>query len=586
MAFVVLVLLVWSGLWLILSGVGLFVAGRCRSLRLLAHRPVLAFWLGWPVVIASLFLLNLFLPIRPWVWLPFSIIAILGWLPPLSHVSQRSRRTVAPVPSSQRRLVDSGRLIVFVVLALLLARRALDGPTAYDASLYHLQSVQWARSFSAVPGLANLHSRLGVNSAVFLLVASLDLPALPVRGFHLASGAVGFGALLLFCVPSGSIRHRRVLMPVAFAAVPAFAAFVRLSGNPSPDGLPLLFGVIAIGAAFRRAPVTGTSLVLLATASGVVSNLSFACIAAGLLAVTAVRLGWKLMTRGEAGVGFGQFRRVRSALAVSTLLIVAWVLRSILLSGCLVFPATITRLPLPWSISSGAIREISDAISGWARRPGPDCLSALGSWDWLPDWLARMGQEPSVIVLSFTLSAALMAAVGARVTRRPGEAVTRPGDEDVERLLLLLGVVLVSLGIWFAAAPDLRFAGSLLWLGAGIGWALFLRVVPRRDRLRNALHCVGVGAVALVSLRGIGLRPAYWACISAAPAPLFPVRTMRLTGSLEVRVPATGDRCGEAPIPCTPCVDPRLRLRVPSTLAGGFVLDDKPASVSQRVEGR
>lgn len=586
MAYVVLVLLLWSGLWLTLAGVGIFVAGRCRSLRLLAHKPVLAFWLGWPVVIAALFLLHLFLPIRPWVWVPFSILAIQGWVSLLSRMNRRSRRAVAPVPSARRRFADYVRLVVFVVLGLLLARRALDGPTAYDASLYHLQSVQWARTFSAVPGLANLHSRLGVNSAVFLLVASLELPALPVRGFHLASGSVGFGFLLLFWVPFGSVRHRRVMMPVAFAGVPAFAAFVRLSGNPSPDGLPLLFGVIAIGAALRRAPVTGTSLVLLATASGVVSNLSFACVAAGFLAVTTARLGWKQVTGGDAGVELGQLRRLRSALALSTLLIVAWVFRSVLLSGCLVFPATLARLPLPWSVSIEAIHEASDAIAGWARRPGPECLSALGSWDWLPQWLERVGREPSVVVLACTLSAALIAAAGARVARRRGDAATRPGDGDLDRLHLLLGVVLVSLGTWFVAAPDLRFAGSLLWLGAGLGWAVLLRAVPRRDRIRDAFHCVGVGVVALVSLRGIGVRPAQWVRIAPAAAPWFPVRTVCLPGPLEVRVPVTGDRCGEAPIPCTPYVESGLRLRVPSALAGGFIREDEPASVPRRVESR
>jgi hypothetical protein len=45
---------------------------------------------------------------------------------------------------------------------------------SYDTGLYHLQTLQWIKTQPIVPGLANLHSRLAVNSAIFLLAAVAD----------------------------------------------------------------------------------------------------------------------------------------------------------------------------------------------------------------------------------------------------------------------------------------------------------------------------------------------------------------------------------------------------------------------------
>ena len=59
-------------------------------------------------------------------------------------------------------------IIFFLILALI---RASGAPDNYDTSLYHLQAIKWIEEYPVVPGLANLHSRFGFNSNVFLLYA-------------------------------------------------------------------------------------------------------------------------------------------------------------------------------------------------------------------------------------------------------------------------------------------------------------------------------------------------------------------------------------------------------------------------------
>jgi hypothetical protein len=133
----------------------------------------------------------------------------------------------------------------------------------------------------------------------------------------------------------------------------------------------------------------------------------------------------------------------------------------------------------------------------------------------------------------------------------------------VRAALLLLG----GLVLWFLMAPDLRFAGALLW---GLG-----AVVAAR-----ALHGEGPPAARVrVAAAGASLALA----LTALPAPLWfhseglvplskPNGQLRKTDSgLEVRVPErSSGECFEAL--CTRFFDRRLRLRREGDLGSGFVL--------------
>ncbi|MEJ5224399.1 MAG: hypothetical protein WHV44_08075 [Anaerolineales bacterium] len=65
----------------------------------------------------------------------------------------------------------------------------------FDIGLYHAQSIQWLEKFPAVPGLANLHERLGFNSNWFGANAWSGLGFLHLADFRPASAAL-FLALL------------------------------------------------------------------------------------------------------------------------------------------------------------------------------------------------------------------------------------------------------------------------------------------------------------------------------------------------------------------------------------------------------
>jgi len=61
--------------------------------------------------------------------------------------------------------------IVAAIIFLVMAYGTSHGIMHYDTALYHAQSIHWIEEYGIVPGLGNLHCRLGYNSAAFPVTA-------------------------------------------------------------------------------------------------------------------------------------------------------------------------------------------------------------------------------------------------------------------------------------------------------------------------------------------------------------------------------------------------------------------------------
>ena len=58
-------------------------------------------------------------------------------------------------------------IIASVAVILLMAYGSSRGYMHYDTTLYHASAIRWIEEYGVVPGLANLQSRYGYNSAEF-----------------------------------------------------------------------------------------------------------------------------------------------------------------------------------------------------------------------------------------------------------------------------------------------------------------------------------------------------------------------------------------------------------------------------------
>jgi hypothetical protein len=94
-------------------------------------------------------------------------------------------------------LLSSPALILLAgAVVLLIAIRSAGPCNYYDTGLYGAQAVRWIQTYSAVPGLANLYGRLGINSSVFLFIAGIGQGVWHGLAHHLFGGFM----MAAFCV--------------------------------------------------------------------------------------------------------------------------------------------------------------------------------------------------------------------------------------------------------------------------------------------------------------------------------------------------------------------------------------------------
>jgi hypothetical protein len=141
-----------------------------------------------------------------------------------------------------------------------------NGPYYYDGGLYYISAIRWEQAFGVVPGLANLHYRLGYNNSLFLLVATIASITKLERAMQIANPLVMFviGWALLDCLLSKQpIRFTRPTRLYGLLLLPAVAWLDSTTWLEIPTsdiaaaGFALLVGYALIR--FLAAPNSGRS---------------------------------------------------------------------------------------------------------------------------------------------------------------------------------------------------------------------------------------------------------------------------------------------------------------------------------------
>ncbi|WP_305988579.1 hypothetical protein [Roseibium sp. MMSF_3544] len=133
-----------------------------------------------------------------------------------------------------------------------------------------------------------------------------------------------------------------------------------------------------------------------------------------------------------------------------------WTLRGVIVSGCLLFPASWSCVDVPWNAEQEAISQ-ANWVTAWARHPSAG-LYSLEGWSWISNyWL-----EASTNLLVWLAIAALATFCVAIVFRRYLTAERLP---RLDALVLII-VVVAALSLWFLKAPSDRFGIGVFMVAA------------------------------------------------------------------------------------------------------------------------
>lgn len=564
----------------IFSGVGLLIARAAGVRARVAEERLLLPWIGAAGVIAILQLWHLAFPVNFPAFGLLAVVSAVGW------VVGRGLWIEDPLPSRVPGYREREGAGWFICAALLiwLADRSIAACSFGDSGLYHLSATKWIETFHIVPGLANLHGRLGFNNSSFLVHAMVDSVVGFGRSAHFVNGAylamlsliVAWGFAQL--VYGGRRDHKSAIFAATMLAVVVrFAASTDIS-SLSTDLPATVFAIVGGWRLFaltlnhsQNKPLDRlTVITVLSTAATIkLSVLVLAFCSITLVLAMQGHHAWK-------------DRATRVGVACAIVLIGTWMFRGYVLSGYPLYPSTLGGISAEWSAPVQQLVAERENIKRFAKTTQNNRDADLTSLKWVVPWLVQIILLRGFVetVLPGLLFVAGMAYV---FTRRRVLATPL----FWRRVLAFTSVLAAALWLWFNSAPATRMAIHLWWMLGALGLSLAFWDTSRRRWLAAGLLAIGlvpaVYAFALVQFRwrhdpwssyyGKSGFSVLWSTGGAdhgfEPLPTSEYVERRTASGLTVYETLHG-RGFDVPLVSTPDFDPSLRLRDKNNLGSGF----------------
>jgi hypothetical protein len=484
-----------------------------------------------------------------------AILAAIRWRTFASNVEEGLRNT------------RWSSLILFVPCLLFAALNALTNGYCHDTLLYHLAAVRWVADFGSVPGLANLHGRLGFNSALHPLAGLFAGP------FGIAVSGEFVNPVIVLCACAVLLQGIRLNRNEFFTQGSVYAClllplilgqlFSVCLSSPQPDVAAVAIAILVtwhlrevIFDADTLPDVEHSSFLRCLMASSLVVMLKLSCAALGLGAAALVTVMILIRRR----------RFITTVIPVIVVFVCSlpWVCRGYITSGYPLYPSELGAIHFDWIVPHDAASSDKKWVLSWARDPTRDADAVLANNDWLRPWLATTFGD-LLVRKSLLLGAAglILGLISAPWRWRIGSFF---------QCCCLIAPILLSLVFWFLTAPDVRFAGATIWtVAADIAFLPFACLVSVRLLLRVFTIVLIAGFIGLELKEGairLATEHEQFPNFVGGTSELVP----RLTYSgLLVWVPVTGDLTGPWKIPAAPpsSFNPKLELRG-KTFRDGF----------------
>lgn len=355
------------------------------------------------------------------------------------------------------------KIILNLFLILIMAYGTSRGYMHYDTNLYHAQAIRWIEEYGVVPGLANLQSRFGYNSAEFSLNAIFSYKWLLGRSLHTSAG---FFALLstLIMVDISHIwtdwKENRVLniWLSDFVRVGLLYYLFVIYGemiSPASDYYAqlLIFDVVII--MLDLIELSRKEAILKADEMGIMSILCLLIVYAvtiklsiGLLVLLALIPGLYLVRQGKTKAVWGL---ISSGLFIA----IPYFIRNHIISGWILYPSTVLSFGHPiWQIPKGEAMYDAKEIGMWGRG-----ITQAKDWDkvkgfnWISDWIhSQSNVDKMWIVTSFIALLLIVLLIMYSLLKK----------KYMEVNLFIMLVLAICTVFWFVSAPLVRYGYAYL----------------------------------------------------------------------------------------------------------------------------
>ncbi|HUI87830.1 MAG TPA: hypothetical protein VLX61_03805 [Anaerolineales bacterium] len=360
--------------------------------------------------------------------------------------------------------------LLLAVVTIAILENATHKPTNYDTALYHAQVIHWIESYRVVPGLANLHDRLAYNSSWLVLVASLSFAFLGLQSFHLTNSVIVLTATMYFGQSFQSLIQKQYTLANIAKAILFFlplGLYASDLSSPGTDLPPALMAWVLTALILEKVETGGLDfdmhsvVIFILSAFAVTVKLSVVVLFAPSLLLLIQLFGHQ------------DWQRAAALLTTALIVFLPWLLRSVVLSGYLIFPvAQIDLFSFDWKYPLSAAAAVQNETFWFTRFPSnTQEYVGMTAAQWVPIWFHQLPKGHKILV-----AAALISPVGLPALKFNGAGRRVAGTCMLAFLLNYLGIF-----FWLFTAPSFRFGYTYLLASIILGGApvilLFTKLV-------------------------------------------------------------------------------------------------------------
>lgn len=391
----------------------------------------------------------------------------------------RWRKEIADDLGSRFKQTSKVRVLVIAGLFILWSYFASRGYMAYDSDLYHGQSIRWIEEYGVVKGLGNLHERFAYNSSCFALSALFSMKFWVGRSLHALSGYWAF-LLSVTTLDVAVCQRRRKLVLADYARIGAIYYLTTICDEvvaPASDFciMCMIFwivikwldmlerekGGVDVPGADKIAPYA-----LLSVAGVYALTLK---LTAGLILILVIKPAYLLLKEKRG-------KEIALYLAMGLAVAVPWFVRTILISGYLIYPfEALDIFSFDWKMHPQVVAVDAANIKTWARGLYQTALVDVPITQWLPDWFRKQLSGTEKLLILADAAGGLLTVVFCLAT------IVRKEWKNLDYLLVMV-TMLDSYLFWQCSAPMARYGYAYILLAAAIPFG-YLIVRLGKDRV-------------------------------------------------------------------------------------------------------
>jgi hypothetical protein len=443
-----------------------------------------------------------------------------------------------------------------LVMLLVMSSWTINHP---DTLSYHAQIIQWIEKYRAIPGLAHMDTRYGLQGAWFISCAIFGFKFADTEALTFINSAVLVWYFIFITQRINenifeSINRLNGFLWIALAAMSIWSyTQVRLTAtSASPDFIASLF-------------VWTIFLLLLEKKTGERSSTQWILIIVfSFFAITVKLSVFPVIIL----VGFAAFKIIQqkktmhfiAVVLVAALILLPFAARNIISSGYLVFPSAYPDIAdVDWKLDKDQTQLTKGYITAYARNPVDYNKEIIKSTiamklnKWLPIWWRNRSSSDKIFIILLVLSF-ITALINFRKVLRKGE------NTKIALITSLIGCI-----FWFIQAPDPRFGFGFIIVFPAIVIDLFIlkdwnvRIVY----LKKTLIIVSVILGFIVAGYSFYRFTNFFSprqLILPLGIKNVPFKTIRC-GGINFNIPEQNYDCGSIVIPCLDDSCQHLQLR-------------------------